>query len=637
MLGWLCALVLLYLLLTGAATLWLVTRLFRLRWPAQGDQPERPVGFGRALGVNLVLSLMGALLIVGAVAGVVAANPAPGGFLLPILVLAVVLLLLVAGWVVFALLLPTSRLYALLLYVVWMTLGQVPGLLVVPLLFLLFSGFVMPTGAMADTIYGYRKEVACPNCGLAFSVNASAEALPSPDFPPMRVSQATCPGCRATIRFGDGRAPDGEAAVLPDPGLSSGDRILVGKRLLGTSTIPPRRFDLVVFDHLEPAELPAGRPAQPVTYVKRLVGLPGERIAIHRGKLFVLPAEQGPPGLAGSAPEKDAARDNPLVDEEGVKLFAAGKFRILRKEPCHLLALRRLVYDSRHPARDLTEPGYRRWIADKGWSEEAAGYRSDATGVAWLRYRHVLRGDPGRPQLITDFLGYNTGWRNPTRSGNPVGDLMLECVGEVGSAGVLTLELSRGPDRFQARFDLSKQSCSLVRLARGKEPEVLQETSVSLPAGKSVRLRFANIDERLTVWVDDRLPFGDGVEYAGPEKLVPVAENDLERPASVGTEGAGVKLAWLQLFRDNYYTTPLGLGPRDSEVPEFRPDEPETWGRLADAPVSVYRLGPGQFFVLGDNSPESYDSRFWGAVPAQRMWGKVLWRYAPLARFGPID
>jgi signal peptidase I len=35
-------------------------------------------------------------------------------------------------------------------------------------------------------------------------------------------------------------------------------------------------------------------------------------------------------------------------------------------------------------------------------------------------------------------------------------------------------------------------------------------------------------------------------------------------------------------------------------------------------------MGDGMFFALGDNSPESYDSRFYGPVSADRIIGKVL-------------
>ena len=47
---------------------------------------------------------------------------------------------------------------------------------------------------------------------------------------------------------------------------------------------------------------------------------------------------------------------------------------------------------------------------------------------------------------------------------------------------------------------------------------------------------------------------------------------------------------------------------------------------------AVVRLGPDQYFVLGDNSPRSEDSRFWpnqGAVPAQHLLGKPFLVHLP--------
>src|SRR5262249_56221990 len=70
--------------------------------------------------------------------------------------------------------------------------------------------------------------------------------------------------------------------------------------------------------------------------------------------------------------------------------------------------------------------------------------------------------------------------------------------------------------------------------------------------GGSYRLRFANVDDRLTVWVDDRLPFGDGVVYDPPAQRGPTPENDLQ-PAGVGVRGATVTVSKLQLWRDTYY------------------------------------------------------------------------------------
>src|SRR5205814_1927963 len=45
------------------------------------------------------------------------------------------------------------------------------------LLYLLFfRAFIIPTGAMAETLWGYQKQGTCPQCGHEFVVNASAEA-----------------------------------------------------------------------------------------------------------------------------------------------------------------------------------------------------------------------------------------------------------------------------------------------------------------------------------------------------------------------------------------------------------------------------------------------------------------------------
>lgn len=59
---------------------------------------------------------------------------------------------------------------------------------------------------------------------------------------------------------------------------------------------------------------------------------------------------------------------------------------------------------------------------------------------------------------------------------------------------------------------------------------------------------------------------------------------------------------------------------------------------LAGMPgTTTLTVAPGQYFVLGDNSANSYDSRFWGCVPAQNIMGKVAICYWPPGRTGAVN
>jgi signal peptidase I len=63
----------------------------------------------------------------------------------------------------------------------------------------------------------------------------------------------------------------------------------------------------------------------------------------------------------------------------------------------------------------------------------------------------------------------------------------------------------------------------------------------------------------------------------------------------------------------------------------------ETYPGPSTAPYSLhdpYRVPGGDVFMMGDNRPESCDSRYWGPIRESTIVGKVDVRVWPLSRFG---
>ena len=48
------------------------------------------------------------------------------------------------------------------------------------------------------------------------------------------------------------------------------------------------------------------------------------------------------------------------------------------------------------------------------------------------------------------------------------------------------------------------------------------------------------------------------------------------------------------------------------------------------------RMGPDEYYVLGDHRSSSNDSRAWGSVPRQNIYGKAVFVYWPLDQMGRV-
>jgi signal peptidase I len=553
------------------------------------------------------------------------------------------------------------------------------------------EAFVIPTGSMAETLYGYQKDVTCPDCGHQYPVNCSNEVDP-PDGRPRPVVRATCPNCRfpAAWKPGDG------------PGWRSGDRVLVHKAMY-TVDGGPTRGDVVVFKY--PVDPQINHTAQ--NYIKRLWGLGGETLAICRGDLYATTSLAYPPDqldLDGRTPVYPrpadpttawegpalgfgSSRVNPPFQAGGLDFtyhnrpdplaafaaarragFPAGGFEPLRKTPAQAVAMRRLVYDNDHPSATLAKRKVPpRWQADgPGWTTaDDKAFTHTGGGLSFLRYRHRVPGPAGDalggrppaddwsrseggyydglfpPQPITNFLGYNAGVEAGQfgLEGRPgvgdlwAGDLMLEATAET-AGGTVVLELSRGLHRYRATF--ANGEVALSRTAGDGWKELARRPS-GFTAG-SRRLAFANIDARLRVWVGDRpLDFGAEADY-------PAAAGFAEEAVPGALAGGVFAVRSDGHTLQNDIAGPASVGADGGATVSrlklwadtvFTPAGNGTYDN-PDDPVDTFYVQPGHYLCLGDNSGQSSDSRKWGLVPERLMLGKACVVFFPPGRVGFI-
>jgi len=459
---------------------------------------------------------------------------------------------------------------------------------------------------------------------------------------------------------------------------SSGDRVIVGKYIYDSGAMPPSRFDVVVFKY------PKGPidKGVPKNYIKRLMGLPGEIIAILFGQIYHYTPEEIPFFAEEGVSPDDLWQDTYMHTNDAtmLKLFDEGQFKIVRKPPLVQMAERRIVFDNDYPDPDLParwfDAGAGMWKADTTHGFVHSGQANQA--IDWLRYRHLPRpvdgawvGGQTQPELICDMMGYNAIKKRPNErfpDTNWVGDLMLEASVTVERPeGKVWFELSKGIDRFRASWDLTNGNCTVYRVGHDGVPVALKEAKTTrVKTNGTYSLRLANFDAALTVWVDRDLVFGDGVAYQPPEVPAPgevaagpdgkidadslrkllmarrgPTKNDLE-PASIGSEGAAVQIHSVRLYRDTYYTRSV-TGPADVSIfgtdpaldPWFHPEADALDALRGLSPVTMY-VQPGHYLCLGDNSPASSDSRVWGTVPARLLLGRALMVYFPFNRAGPI-
>jgi signal peptidase I len=532
------------------------------------------------------------------------------------------------------------------------------------------EAFVIPTGSMAETLYGYRKALTCPECGHEFQLNSSREVEPQDGMASQRIQGYCCPNCRHKQAFTGISQPPYTKSFLDrifGPGNTSGDRVLVHKAVF--HKYPAQPGDVVVFKY--PDKPQKDYSAQ--NYIKRMWATGGQTLAIWRGDLYVCESLKYPADAVDDRgeplyerPESDldlwkqryTHHNAPAAVRKFEESRAAGfpdngdGFKLIRKTPKLIEEMKRIVYDNDHQNKSLKEKGVPpRWKADADdWAADGEGrtFAHSGANLGWLRYRHIVVEDArgsGRPAfsqgVIENFLGYN-GETDLDQNGNYrytlghmsddhkywVGDLLVECSATFENAAEVVLELSKGPNRFQALFKDNR-----VRLFRtGPGAKEMAGAPAELGGGAHA-LRFANIDSRLHVWVDGRhIEFGADADYfpavpetfdrADPKEEGFTKANDIDAPVSIGARG-GASVKNLKIWRDTYYV-------------RITPSYQQARFVSSTTSADTYFAPPGHYFCLGDNSAQSSDSRVWGTVPERLMLGKAMFIFWPGDRIGFI-
>ncbi len=383
----------------------------------------------------------------------------------------------------------------------------------------------------------------------------------------------------------------------------AGDRIVVhGWNYDLGGLFGPRRWDVVVFKN-------PNNPAE--NFIKRLVGLPGETIEIIDGDIFV-------------------------TDAQGT--------RAARKPPHAQSSLWLPFFDQDYLPRDRRryDP---RWVAltpDGGWSgldtrvfrfEGRSGQRAE------IQFVNVpgLEAQAGAAE-ITDLYGYNCGL-SPQRRSPPWLVTDTRVSGEVRfleGEGFAELSVSKRTDRFFARLHRDGR----LFLERGDLADSTPRTrwgetriaSTAVP----LRLAIGHADYGVVVEVNGRRVLASDQDHydVTAEEARRHARRPLRSTIRIAAGDGTLTIAHVRVDRDVYYTSAI-------EGPDGRP--------LNGGEGRPIRLNHREYFVLGDNSPQSKDGRYWtaaelgphlrgalargeyhlGTVPADQLIGRAFLVYWP--------
>jgi signal peptidase I len=233
-----------------------------------------------------------------------------------------------------------------------------------------------------------------------------------------------------------------------------------------------------------------------------------------------------------------------------------------------------------------------RWHADASdtWQRDKDVWRSDSneqTRWHWLRYVHP------NDQPITDDVATNVGL---SRRLNLVRDFSLSTKLRAQGGGQIALELNDGRRTLRVTLLLPEGTLSLTANEKLLSTTTLSAACLLELKRGAATVEFSNFDRQLLLAVGSRVE----LRHVLAVESQPLGTSS---PFAVGVAGLQVSLGELTLYRDIYYTR-------------------QPVGEAFAAQSAVHRLGSNEYYLLGDNSPISIDSRRWGGVSGRLLLGR---------------
>lgn len=457
--------------------------------------------------------------------------------------------------------------------------------------------FSIPTGSMAETLMGAHAKHACPNCGISYLVGFQSDPWQILHNPNVGITPSIlqCPNCR----YLEWRQDE----VRENTRATFGDRIAVfgWPYELGWAGYEPQRWDVIVFRNPEnPME----------NFIKRLVAKPGEEVEVINGDVFI-------DGVIQTKPRATQETLWALVYDHDYPPHAAGGSNDLPMRP---MWVRVKDGQAQQLPRSFTID------AREGAPQE----------VVFMNGANQT----GGPYPIIDDLGYNVPQSvtsNPQASPIPdavpriVTDTRLQCqITPLETTGQIELRTSKYEHAFYAVADLEADELRLEYRDPETQQRTVWQTLGDAGLDRPFQLALANADYRVTIELNGRSVLASTAEQftTTPEAARARFRQPVIPEIQIAVDGARVTLAHLRIDRDIFYRS----------YEDRRPDLP-----MRGVQERAFQLKADEYFVLGDNSTASQDSRFWqnagphtgnhdyrpGTVPADQIMGRAFFVYWP--------